>query len=235
MKKNIMFLFVTACLCVGLTACGSFVNETEVYSMELTEEIKEELSEERMLSDLAEREIRIGSYYGPLTEDMIGSWTFDEYELSGNECYRTAEIILANTDTLTLCVTAGFTYEYDGSEWTVANLTSDVEITGQNIAGRYTGALVTSDGREYAFIEFYFDELNEDGSLSGLVGVMPYSADVIEFKEISCTFRDDILVIDTSEWLSYYGYQSYSLSYNVMTNQFENNDPNLYFTLTKKR
>ena len=204
MQKKLLFLFITVCLCAGLTACGSSADEEEVYLIELTEDVKEELSEERMLFDLEERNIRIGSYYGPLTEDMIGSWTFGEYELSGNECYRTAEIILANTDTLTLCVTADYIYEYDGSEWTITNLTSDVEVIDQNIAGRYTGALITSDGREYALIEFYFDELDEDGSFSGRVGVMPYSGGVMELKEISCIIYDNIMVIDTSEWLSYY-------------------------------
>lgn len=163
---------------------GSNWSFSEDYTIELSDETKEALSDERMLADLRERALYLGGRSVELTEDMIASYTFEEYKFphedypsSDMACVRRAEILLRGSDIYTVSLIASYSYLYNESNWSCFYVMTRLLATDQNIAGNYSGIVYNASGEPYAAVYYSFTEVNDDGTLSGAVKWVPDGED----------------------------------------------------------
>ena len=202
---------------------------SEDYTMELTDESREALSDERMMGDLYEKAIYTGGNDLYLTADMVESYTFEDYAFSGAVCYRDVDIVLKGTDIYTTHVTANYSYQYNGSDWELSYVSADFYAVDQNIAGNYSGIVYDSsddDAESYATVYYSFIEVNDDGSVSGAVKWVPDGEDAASIEAVNFTgtyYMDSpyiYITLDESIRTGLLSYLSYDyLYYDPVTQQ----------------
>lgn len=218
---------------------------SEDYTVELNDEAMEDLSDEMLLAYLMEQ----GSYSGRgelnLTEDMIESYTFEDYVVTtvmGRGCRKHAEITLKENEIFTLVISATYQYKYNDSDskWSLSYVTANVNAVDQNIAGDYSGTVYNISGEPYATVYYSFLEVNDDGSLSGTVKWVPQGEDADSVRAVPfsgtyymsnlyfyITFDEEIRTGRNS----YMNYQY--LYYNLETQQLEGDDYGRSYSLGK--
>ena len=199
----------------------------EEYTTELSAETLEQLSDEQMLADYMSAERRIGNFDITLTEDLIESCTFEDYNFSGNWCSRTAEISLKDTSFFDITLTVDFSYNYDETSWELYTIYTTVNAEMQDFSGNYAGEVYDSSDEKIATIYYSFLDVDtENGSFSGVVKWVPEGTDAASAEAVDFTGEfysadymelypdfDDYLIQDG--WWSSFSYDY--LYYNVET------------------
>lgn len=214
----------------------------EEFTTELSAETLEQLSDEQMLADYISTERRIGAFDVVLTEDLIESCSFEDYNFSGDWCSRTAEISLKDTSFLDITLAVDFSYIYDGSSWELNSVYTEAASEIQDFSGNYAGEVYDSNDERIAVIYYSFLDIDaENETVSGVVKWVPEgtdaaSAEAVNFTgdyntyylELSLDF-DDYLIHDG--WWSSFGYDY--LYYNAETQTMDSTSYGRTYSLEK--
>ncbi len=229
------------------------------YTQEMTEETAAALSDEQMTADLAGYPLITDSYNFNtglvLTEDTMESITFEDIVWSDTSCTRKAEIILADQNIFKVHVIANFTYSYNGSEWNLNSIKyspgyydgmNDGWASDNDLVGNYSGAVRNKDGTQYATIYYSILTVNADGSLSGVLKIVPNGTDPasVTALEFTGSYNEKNMFVEVTfdrqkvqcgtragDWI----YVSYDkLRYNVETNTLLSNSVTFNYILEKE-
>lgn len=232
---------------------------TSDYTEEMTAETAAALSDEQMTADLAGYPLITDNYNFNtglvLTEDTMESITFEDIEWSGTSCTRKANIILADQSIFKVHVIANFTYSYNGSEWNLNSIKyspgyydgmNDCWASDNDLAGNYSGAVRNNDGTQYATIYYSILTVNADGSLSGVLKLVPNGKDPasVTALEFTGSYNEKSMFVEVTfdrqkvQYGATSGYWLYisrgNLRYNVETNTLVSNDIHFKYILEKE-
>lgn len=217
---------------------------SEEYTVEVKEETLQELSDDRMLEDIAGYEVYFANEYRCITSDIIGSTEFGEHTFSGNNCYRDVIITLKENGPVNVTINLEVYYTYDsinGWEFNYCNYTNDgiVAVLTDDFLGNYSSVLLYNE-EKVADIYYTFLELDADNNYSGYVKVVPVgeSAGDIEAVEITGDFDTYYMefYVDFDSYIYYSGYNGFSydyLYYNPETGALDTSNYYLDYGLVK--
>lgn len=235
------------------------IEHSSDYTQEMTEETAAALSEEQMTADLAGYPLITDSYNFNtglvLTEDTMESITFEDIVWDDTSCTRKANIILADQSIFKIHVIANYTYSYNGSEWNLNSIKyspgyydgmNDCWASDNDLVGNYSGVVRNYDGTQYATVYYSILTVNADGSLSGVLKLVPNGKDpasvaAVDFTGsyneksmfVDVTFEQQRIQYGATSWDWTYISRGY-LRYNVETNTLVCDNYNCRYILEKE-
>jgi len=190
----------------------------EDFTIEYSEEVLEQLSDEIMMADVAEKEFTLFNYDYPMyfSSDMFSSYEFSEYQFSGNYCYRDLTYTIANTESFsgTLTFNIGY-YDYDdGNGYVLDYCQYDYDISPDNLPGDYSAVVYTAGTTDKEGEIYYTITDVGNGECSGSVKWVPEGANADSVEPVTFTGTINSYYISLSfDEKVYYGLGSFDYCY----------------------